>query len=165
MPRMAVDQTTGTLVAIWYDARNDVATNGLVDIYTSVSYDGAENWSGNQQVTTSQSDESVNNPQRNFNNYLEYIGLSAHDGVAHVSWTDARSENFIAGTNEDIYSAAIFIDSPCPWDLDGSGSVNTKDLLDLFAQWGTDGPADFDDSGAVNTADLLILFANWGPCP
>ena len=54
---------------------------------------------------------------------------------------------------------------PCPWDLNGSGSVETSDLLALFAQWGTDGPADFDGSGAVGTADLLILFANWGPCP
>lgn len=54
---------------------------------------------------------------------------------------------------------------PCPWDLDKSGVVNTGDLLALFAQWGTAGPADFDESGVVNTADLLILFANWGPCP
>ncbi|MCH8821866.1 MAG: hypothetical protein IH984_00005, partial [Planctomycetes bacterium] len=53
----------------------------------------------------------------------------------------------------------------CPWDLDESGSVGTSDLLALFAQWGTDGPADFDGSGTVNTNDLLILFANWGPCP
>ena len=53
----------------------------------------------------------------------------------------------------------------CPWDLDGSGSVGTGDLLALFTQWGTDGPADFDESGAVGTGDLLILFANWGPCP
>ncbi|MCH8824394.1 MAG: exo-alpha-sialidase [Planctomycetes bacterium] len=165
MPRIAVDQTTGTLVAIWYDARNDVATNGLVDIYTSVSHDGAASWSRNQQVTTAQSDESVNNPQRDSRNYLEYIGLSVHDGVAHVSWTDARDDNFNAGTNEDIYSAAIYIDSPCPWDLDGSGSVGTNDLLALFAQWGTAGPADFDESGVVDTNDLLILFANWGPCP
>jgi len=53
----------------------------------------------------------------------------------------------------------------CPWDLDSSGSVGTGDLLALFAQWGTNGPADFDESGAVGTSDLLILFANWGPCP
>ena len=53
----------------------------------------------------------------------------------------------------------------CPWDLDGSGSVSTGDLLALFSQWGTDGPADFDESGAVGTGDLLILFSNWGPCP
>ena len=52
----------------------------------------------------------------------------------------------------------------CPWDLDGSGSVGTGDLLALFSQWGTDGPADFDGSGAVGTGDLLILFTNWGPC-
>jgi len=54
---------------------------------------------------------------------------------------------------------------PCPWDLDMSGVVNTSDLLALFAQWGTAGPADFDGNGVVNTSDLLILFANWGPCP
>ncbi len=54
---------------------------------------------------------------------------------------------------------------PCPWDLNSDGTVNTSDLLELFAQWGTAGPADFDGNGVVNTADLLILFANWGPCP
>ena len=53
----------------------------------------------------------------------------------------------------------------CLADLDGNGSVDTSDLLALFAQWGTAGPADFDGSGAVDTNDLLILFANWGPCP
>ncbi|MCH8823842.1 MAG: hypothetical protein IH984_10080 [Planctomycetes bacterium] len=52
----------------------------------------------------------------------------------------------------------------CTWDLDGSGSVDTGDLLELFAQWGTDGTADFDGDGTVNTVDLLILFANWGLC-
>ncbi|MCH8822857.1 MAG: FG-GAP repeat protein [Planctomycetes bacterium] len=51
---------------------------------------------------------------------------------------------------------------PCSQDLDGDGSVGTADLLELFAQWATDGPADFDGSGAVGTSDLLILFANWG---
>lgn len=53
----------------------------------------------------------------------------------------------------------------CIFDLDGDGVVATSDLLELFAQWGTAGPADFDGSGAVGTNDLLILFANWGPCP
>ena len=70
------------------------------------------------------------------------------------------------GTNSGsayIYDAAVV--SMCPWDLDNSGSVGTGDLLELFSQWGTAGPADFDYSGVVDTADLLILFANWGPCP
>ena len=57
------------------------------------------------------------------------------------------------------------VKNDCFADLDGSGSVGTSDMLELFAQWGTAGTADFDESGAVGTADLLILFANWGPCP
>lgn len=56
------------------------------------------------------------------------------------------------------------VKASCVEDLNSDGTVNTSDLLELFAQWGTDGPADFDGSGMVNTADLLILFANWGPC-
>ena len=66
----------------------------------------------------------------------------------------------------DVSAAVIPIADcgKCPFDLDGDGVVATSDLLELFAQWGTAGPADFDGSGAVGTADLLILFANWGPC-
>lgn len=60
-----------------------------------------------------------------------------------------------------VFDATIF---NCPWDLDGSETVGTSDLLALFAQWGTAGSADFDESGTVDTADLLILFANWGAC-
>lgn len=54
----------------------------------------------------------------------------------------------------------------CPADLDGDGSVNTSDLLALFAQWGPNpgSQADLDGDGIVNTTDLLTLFANWGPC-
>ena len=55
--------------------------------------------------------------------------------------------------------------SACPADLDGDLTVATSDLLELFAQWGSDGTADLDDSGVVDTSDLLELFANWGPCP
>lgn len=56
---------------------------------------------------------------------------------------------------------------PCPWDLDGSNTVSTQDLLLLLVAWGSDpgGPPDFNDDGIVNTSDLLELLANWGPCP
>ncbi len=62
---------------------------------------------------------------------------------------------------------AVNVGCPCPWDLDGDGSVSTVDLLDLLAAWGTDpgGPPDFDGDNNVSTPDLLILLANWGPCP
>ena len=111
MPRLVVDQTTGVIAAIWYDARDDVVNNGLVDIFTSVSHDSAASWSGNQRVTTARSNESVSNPFRDPRNYLEYIGFSVHAGVGYVSWTDARDDNFRSGTNEDIYSAVIYLSS------------------------------------------------------
>ena len=54
---------------------------------------------------------------------------------------------------------------PCPWDLDGSGTVDVLDLLFLLSEWGNKGvPADF-DGGGVGITDLLILLANWGACP
>lgn len=64
-----------------------------------------------------------------------------------------------------ISFVTVVAEPSCPWDLDKSNTVGTNDLLALFAQWGTAGPADFDESGTVDTNDLLILFANWGPCP
>ena len=56
---------------------------------------------------------------------------------------------------------------PCPWDLNGDGSVGINDLLSLLGQWGTDpgGPPDFDGDGTVGITDLIELLANWGPCP
>ena len=78
---------------------------------------------------------------------------------------DTKDTGFGIPPIVDMGAYEFQVKSSCPWDLDGSGSVGTGDLLELFAQWGTDGPADFDGNGVVNTADLLILFANWGPCP
>ncbi|MCH8825065.1 MAG: hypothetical protein IH984_16340 [Planctomycetes bacterium] len=94
------------------------------------------------------------------------------------SGTSTPTMTVVSAHTEDQgnYEALVFFDGclvasvpatltiTCTGDLNGSGNVSTSDLLELFAQWGTDGPADFDGSGIVDTADLLILFANWGPC-
>ncbi len=60
--------------------------------------------------------------------------------------------------------------TPCPWDIDGSGDVGVKDLLFLLGAWGPCPPkgdclADFDDTGDVGVKDLLFLLGAWGPCP
>lgn len=119
MPRLAIDQITGFVGIIWYDARNDASNNQQVDIFVSVSNNGGITWSANQQVTTARSDESIANAARDGNNYGEYFGLIAYDGVAHAAWTDARAANFTAGTNEDVYTAAIFVDVPPVCDANG----------------------------------------------
>ena len=92
-------------------------------------------------------------------------------GVAVGQNTLAMGAIFDDDLGENSGSAYVFdLDgedckpNQCPWDLDQSVIVAIGDLLELFAQWGTNGPADFDGSGSVGTSDLLILFANWGPC-
>ena len=153
MPHLVYDQIAGFAGIVWYDARNDVANNQQVDLYVSISTDGGVSWSGNQQVTTARSDESTANAARDGNNYGEYIGLIAHDGVAHAAWTDARAANFTAGTNEDVYTAAIFVDVPPICDANGpylaECSVGSITL---------DGSGSFDPDGG-----LLSSFTWEGP--
>jgi hypothetical protein len=55
---------------------------------------------------------------------------------------------------------------PCPGDVDGSGTVDVTDFLQLLADWGSSGgPSDVDGDGTVGVGDFLQLLAEWGPCP
>ena len=61
----------------------------------------------------------------------------------------------------------VDLQTPCPGDLDGNGSVGASDLLLLLASWGPCGKcddcsADLDSDCTVGASDLLILLANWG---
>ncbi|MDY7107978.1 MAG: FG-GAP-like repeat-containing protein, partial [Planctomycetota bacterium] len=53
---------------------------------------------------------------------------------------------------------------PCPADFDGSGVVDTADLLHLLGCWGTP-CGDVNGDGNTDTADLLALLGAWGDCP
>ena len=53
----------------------------------------------------------------------------------------------------------------CEADIDGNGSVDVGDLLDVIDAWGqVDSPADVNEDGVVNVSDLLLIISNWGPC-
>ncbi len=61
----------------------------------------------------------------------------------------------------------VDLQTPCPGDIDGDGSVGVSDLLILLASWGLcpdcgDCPADIDGDCTVGVSDLLILLGNWG---
>jgi choice-of-anchor B domain-containing protein len=63
-----------------------------------------------------------------------------------------------------VWSVDALVTGP-PADLNGDGSVDVEDLLQLLAAWGTCDPAcdeDLNDDGAVNVTDLLELLADWG---
>ena len=98
---------------------------------------------------------------------------SAHcfDGLADCNTNEVLDICDIAwGGSEDANSDGIpdeCATGACPWDMDGSGDVDTVDFLTLLAQWGTNpgGPPDFDESGSVDTVDFLALLSAWGGCP
>ena len=55
------------------------------------------------------------------------------------------------------------LDPNCPWDLDGSGTINTNDMLLYMAQVGcyTFCTADFDSNGVVGITDLLFFMVHF----
>ena len=55
----------------------------------------------------------------------------------------------------------------CPADIDGSGDVDTDDLLTILAQWGpcaSGCTGDIDGDFTVGVDDLLLLVGTWGLC-
>ncbi len=125
-------------------------------IWHKLSTDSGDTWTEEFRVSQNEHIPPIDLPSMGAN----VVQLAKYSDGYCAMWQDKRDGNY------DLYMRnRIEPGSPCPWDLDGSGSVGTGDLLELFTQWGTAGSADFDGSGSVGTSDLLILFANWGPCP
>ncbi len=91
-------------------------------------------------------------------------GIRGNETAIVGAWLD--DDNGLNSGSAYLFEASGT--SPCPWDIDGSGSVGASDLLSLLVSWGPCNgccPADFDDNGTVGASDLLALLVNWGPCP
>jgi hypothetical protein len=107
-PSLSVDPSNGKVLISWYDTRRDPVNIEKTDVFLAVGTPGPHGvaWQPNLRVTNKQSDESVNNPQA-VGFYGDYEGLVAYGGVAHPVWCDARAENFTAGLDEEVYTAAV----------------------------------------------------------
>ncbi len=99
-PFLQVDQSNGHVVVAWHDARND-ANNRKVDFYTARSTNCGVSFEANVQASQptsefnnsgiSYTDENTSdNPNRNPNQYGEYLGLDVKNGKAYIAWTDSR---------------------------------------------------------------------------
>lgn len=77
-------------------------------------------------------------------------------------------EDILVGTSVDTDGNGVPDECvDCPADIaGGDGMVGTSDLLELLANWGTDGPgaAIAEPTDVVDTADLLSLLSSWGSC-
>lgn len=82
--------------------------------------------------------------------------------VTGIRFTTANGSGHTAYLDDVVVTGNV----PCLADLDGSGTVDAVDLLELLADWGAcDGcPADIDWSSQVNISDLFALLAQWGDC-
>jgi hypothetical protein len=119
-PWLSVDAVTGEVNVAFYDTRND--TTGMrftTDYYFTRSADGTKWLSPNSRITTASSNEHDCNgvfPCSAIdygNQYGDYEGLVAFNGISHAIWTDSRDQlNFAPGcrTNlamEEVFTATI----------------------------------------------------------
>jgi hypothetical protein len=88
-------------------------------------------------------------------------GDDSHAFLGFVSDTPVYSVDIHLSTADPYPSDGVAIDDirysldSCPYDLTGTGTVNTYDLLTLLALWGD----------PYSTMHLLDLLSAWGPCP
>lgn len=117
LPRLAMDPSTGHLVAGWHDARLDDGTGAYdtdgranTDAMYAISFsaDGGATWSAGQMVSDGASNAAGSRNQVEFG---DYTGLAFAFGTAHPAWADNSNST---GDNPngalrafDVYSAAI----------------------------------------------------------
>jgi hypothetical protein len=118
LSKIALDQTTGNIATVWYDARKDLGSGGPGDtdgvpnddaqLWGAFSTDGGRSFGPNIQISagTSNSHDSGNGID-----YGDYSGLAFYGGVAHPAWSDNSNST---GTNPDgslhqldIYTASV----------------------------------------------------------
>ena len=106
--KIAVDQTTGDVGTVWYDARNS-PSNTTVQLFGSISSDGGATWDTNTRISAGTINGTVS--ATGGLQLGDYIGLTFIAGVLHPSWSDNSNST---GDNPngtlaqlDIYTASV----------------------------------------------------------
>jgi subtilisin-like proprotein convertase family protein len=125
-PFLQVDQSNGSVVVAWHDARADV-NNRKVEYYTTRSTNCGVSFEANTRASQpsaefnnsgiSYTDENTtDNANRNPNQYGEYMGLDVKNGKAYMAWVDSRHFYPGSSTNtqkENVGFAVVDFGSPC----------------------------------------------------
>ena len=151
LPWLDVDQVTGTVGVVWYDARND-ASNKKVQTFMAASFDGGASFQANIQVADGQSDNSVDNASRYGGNFLEYIGIAMVDCAASMVWADNSTNLAVLDYFTDQVQVPNCGNQPPVLTVPGPQTVDFSDFLS-FNVSATD----------ADTADTLAFSATGLP--
>jgi hypothetical protein len=116
-PFLAVDETNGTIGAIYYDTVADAARK-KVDVYYQMSSDGGATWQPAVKVTTAMTDETVAGADSG-NQFGDYNSLSGYANAFFPSWTDRRSN-----ASEEIWTAKVTTSTTATFSISGSAGTS-----------------------------------------
>lgn len=116
-PFLAVDETNGTIGAIYYDTVAD-PNRKKVDVYYQMSTDGGATWQAAVKVTTAMTDETITGADSG-NQFGDYNSLSGYGNAFFPSWTDRRNN-----ASEEIWTAKINSSSSPTYSISGSAGVS-----------------------------------------
>ncbi|MDJ0522857.1 MAG: sialidase family protein [Planctomycetota bacterium] len=103
---LTCDRATGELYVTWYDCRNDSTNNVLTERMGASSSDGGATWTPILQLAQGQSDAS--SPAAPLGqDYLEYCGTAAYNGVVYAAWTDFS--NFTGDNPDGTSRSDVFV--------------------------------------------------------
>lgn len=120
-PRLAVDNTNGNLMIVYYDTVG--STNRLdTDIWMQCSTDNGNSWTNAVKITSAETDEATANEDEG-NQYGDYIGLTVNAGQYFACWTDRRG-----GGDEQIYGSAISV--PFSYFIVGKNTFGVDEVND-----------------------------------
>jgi PEP-CTERM motif len=114
--RLAVDQTTGWLASVWYDARNSAANN-TVELWGTVSFNGGLTWEPNFKISQGVTSCLAATIGGDGNECGDYIALDFHDGKMVTAWGDTSNstgDNPNGTTRIDTYFAMVTISAAIP---------------------------------------------------
>jgi hypothetical protein len=120
-PFLAVDETNGTLGAIYYDTVND-PNRKKVDVFYQMSTDGGATWQAAVKVTTATTDETTTGADSG-NQFGDYNSLSGYGNAFFPSWTDRRNN-----ASEEIWTAKITASTTATYSISGNAGTTGATL-------------------------------------
>ena len=97
--------------------------------------------------------------------HITHLQMDENDGIVGLSAGGGMPADFVA---DDLSAAPMSCEAaiPCPWDANGSGTIDMLDVTLILAEWHVPG-SDKDVNGdlIVNIIDALETMDNFGACP